>query len=564
MILGVSAFFRFKSVFSVVYYFRYARSLDYFAGMRLIRLLCGGEEIRGKNMKNRKQLYLPVIFSVFLCTVSAFCLDLEKEFKQEIAMYRIRPDQTVSMRRDEHGLPVTEAKLKQSVREFYDRLYLLDSGFFKPFKVKSFVFKDTLYGPDGDQVSVKMLGDTFYFDVDMDDSVFYTLLFLLQEINMSSSYKMHWQKLNPDAFSYEDSRGNLSKNSQKKLDAVLAEWDKYFVTRMAMYAWEYDMAETFSFMLTRGPAAMAFARENSPVILKKYAMVSESLVSVKALPQGYMETLISDDLSKLKAFSPYALSVRLWKEFSGEWSASGSGGADRGVDDPVEVAGRKVTPLVLALETKNNRLFKLLMERGADPNVANGKKFSALMLAIANNNTEQVKLLLKAGAKVTPEAARAGTASGVSMEIVKMLNSYLPGVRQSDPPEKKNQAKSSGTAGAGDASGKALQKRLKEMKYDHLELEEVALSNVIQLIRGKSKSLMPGTEGVRIVIPQEYAQAGITIVVDDASFYEILQLICRKFGFEMRIEDPSTVILSAPGSGKTESGKKSGSAKKQQ
>lgn len=521
-------------------------------------------------MKNRKQIHLPVFFAVFMSAFSAFCLDLEKEFKQEIAMYRIRPDQTVSMRRDEHGLPVTEAKLKQSVKDFYDRLYLLDSGFFKPFKVKSFVFKDTLYGPDGDQASVKMLGDTFYFDADMDESMFYTLLFLLQEINMSSSYKAHWQKLNPEAFSYEDNRGNLSKNTQKKLDAVLAEWDKYFVTRMAMYTWEYDMAETFSFMLTRGPSAMAFARKNSPVVLKKFAMVSESLVSVKALPQGYMETLISDDLSKLKTYSPYALSVRLWKEFSGEWSASGrdegeqTDDPDRGVDDPIDVAGRKVTPLILALETKNNRLFKLLMERGADPNVANGKKASALMLAIANNNTEQVKLLLKAGAKVTPEVTRAGTASGVNMEIVKLMNSYQPGVRPSDPPEKKKSTKSS--AGPGDASGSGLQNRLKEMKYGHLDLEEVALSNVVQLLRAKSKSLMPGTEGIRILIPREYAQAGITFVVENASFYEILQLIRRNFGFEMRIEDPDTVILSAPGSKKaeSESGKKSGSAKKQQ
>jgi len=97
-----------------------------------------------------------------------------------------------------------------------------------------------------------------------------------------------------------------------------------------------------------------------------------------------------------------------------------------------------------------------------------------------------------------------------------------------------------------------------------MDLEEVALSNVVQLIRGKSKSLMPGTEGLRIVIPQEYAQAGITFVVDDASFYEVLQLICRNFGFEMRIEDPDTVILSASGSKKAETAKKNGSAKKQQ
>ena len=406
-------------------------------------------------MKIRKQpyLYLPAFFAMFLCAVSAFCLDLEKEFKQEIALYRVRPDQTVSLRRDEHGLPLTEAKLKAAVRDFYDRLYPLDPGFLRSFKLKSVVFKDTLYGADGRQASVKMEGDTLFFDADMEESTFYTLLFLLQETTMSAAEKARWQKLNPDAFSYEDKRGNLSKNAQKKLDAVLAEWDNSFVSRMAMYTCEYDMAETFSFMLTRGPAAMAFAREGRPVVLKKLAMISDVLVSVKALPQGYMETLISDDLSRLKTFSPYALSVRLEREYSGVWSSSAdagqTGGADpeRKIGDPVDVAGRKVTPLILALETKNARLFKLLMAEKVDPNVVNGKKVSALMLAISNNDPEQVKLLLEAGAKVTQETARAGTASGVNAEIVKLMNSYLPGVRQSDPPEKKPKGNASGPSG---------------------------------------------------------------------------------------------------------------------
>ena len=103
-------------------------------------------------------------------------------------------------------------------------------------------------------------------------------------------------------------------------------------------------------------------------------------------------------------------------------------------------------PLILALETKNDRLFRLLMQHKADPNVVNDRKVSALMLAITNNEPEQVKSLLEAGAKVTQEAARAGTASGANAEIVKLMNSYLPGVRQSDVPEKKSKNKASGTA----------------------------------------------------------------------------------------------------------------------
>ena len=96
----------------------------------------------------------------------------------------------------------------------------------------------------------------------------------------------------------------------------------------------------------------------------------------------------------------------------------------------MEIAGRKVNPLILALEAKNNRLFRLLMQNKVDPNVANDKKVSALMLAIANNDPEQVKGLLEAGAKVSQEAARAGTASGVNADIVKLMNAYLPGVRK--------------------------------------------------------------------------------------------------------------------------------------
>ena len=94
------------------------------------------------------------------------------------------------------------------------------------------------------------------------------------------------------------------------------------------------------------------------------------------------------------------------------------------------------------------------MAQKADPNVVNGKKVSALMLAISNNDPEQVKLLLEADAKVTQEAVRAGTASGVNAEIVKMMNSYLPGVRQSDPPEKKPKGNASGTVDKNAGSAK--------------------------------------------------------------------------------------------------------------
>ena len=112
--------------------------------------------------------------------------------------------------------------------------------------------------------------------------------------------------------------------------------------------------------------------------------------------------------------------------------------------DDVEVAGRMVNPLVLALTVNDMKLFRFLAENKVDPNVSSASGVSALVLAIRNNDPEQVKALLEAGAKVTQEAARAGTASGVNAEIVKLMNTYLPGVRQSAGPEKK-QDKSSGT-----------------------------------------------------------------------------------------------------------------------
>ena len=371
-------------------------------------------------------------------------LGLEKEYKREIALYHIRPDQSRSLKRDSDGTPVSESQLKQTVRSFYDRLYPLDPAFLKRFQLKDVVFKDTVYDYDGDTYQHRRIGNSLYLDADLNAQQFYVNMFYLQLGVMSRTYLEHWNKLNPDGFKYEDTRGSLSNSAQKKLDAVLAEWDKYFVSRTGMYSTEMDMAVTFAYMVEKGPDATRFVKENSPSVQKKFDLIVEILESVKAVERGYMQTLLADDLSKLKNYVPHALAVRLEREYTGVWSAQKDDGdwleteakPSRKPGEPVEVAGRKINPLILALETKNSHLFKVLMENKVDPNVANDKKVSALMLAIANNDPEQVKALLKAGAKVTQEAARAGTASGVNAEIVKVMNSYLPGVRQSAQPEK--------------------------------------------------------------------------------------------------------------------------------
>ena len=265
------------------------------------------------------------IFAALTAVLFSFpvlCQDLEKDFKDEIALYRIRPDQVQSLRRDSNGVPLSESRLKQVVQAFYDRLYPLGPSFLKPFKLKSVVFKDTLYDPEGTQTTAEIRGGEFFMDADMTESMFYTTVMFMLETAMSSSYKARWPKFNPDGFIYENKRGSNTKAGQKKLDAVLAEWDKYFVSRMAMYSVEYDIAETFSYMIRKGPDATAFVQENSPDVQKKFDMVIDILESVKSCSQGYMQTLVTTDLSKLKTYSPSALAVRLFREYSGVWSAS--------------------------------------------------------------------------------------------------------------------------------------------------------------------------------------------------------------------------------------------------
>lgn len=526
------------------------------------------------------------IGKLFVCAVSmaalgflhAAELNLEKDYRKEIALYRIRPDQSRSLKREPDGLPVTESQLKEAVHDFYEWLYPLDPAFLKRFQIKSVVFKDTVFDRDGNTFQRRLIGGDLYLDADLDDKQFYATMFLLQVSVMQRSYLGRWNKLNPDGFEYEDMRGNLSGNAQKKLDAVLAEWDKYFVSRTGMYSTEMDMALTFAYMVTKGPDATRFVKKNSPDVQKKFDLVVEIMESVKAAERGYMQTLLADDLSQLKSYVPYALSVRLEREYAGEWSAPKDDGEEDGeepddgqtatqaplkIGDPVEVAGRKIIPLILALETKNGRLFDLLMQNKVNPNVVNDKKVSALMLAIANNDPEQVKALLKAGAKVTQDEARAGTASGVNAEIVKLMNSYLPGVRQSDRPETKKTEKKTADASRKPADT-GLTKRLKETQFNHIDLEEVALANVIQLLRTKCREKDTRGEGIQISVPSKYAGMAVTISADSISVYDILQNICRNSGLKMLIEEPNRVILFGSDSGQVETGKKNGSAKKKQ
>ncbi len=497
--------------------------------------------------------------------------DLEKECKREIALYRIRPDQLRSLKRDPDGTPVSEPQLKDAVRNFYGWLYPLDPAFLKRFQVKEVVFKDTVYDRDNATRQMRKIGNSLFLDADLDDKQFYTNMFYLQATMMPQTYLGRWNKLNPDGFIYENDRGSLSNSAQKKLDAVLSEWDKYFVSRTGMYSTEMDMALTFSYMVEKGPNATRFVKRNSPDVQKKIDMIVDILESVKAAERGYMQTLLADDLSKLKSYVPYALSVRLEREYSGAWSPRGEEDGEATetrpplrIGEPAEVAGRKINPLILALETKNGRLFRILMENKVDPNVANDKKMSALMLAIANNDPEQVKALLDAGAKVTQEAVHAGTASGVNAEIVKMMNSYLPGVRQSAAPEKKKTAPDSApdSAESRESADGALLKRLRETKIKTIDLEDVSIAQAVRVISIKSRDLDPGGKGIRISLPQKYPEMPITLVSENVSLYEMLQLICKNTGLSLRLESPDKVFFVSPGLEKNETGKTDGSMRR--
>ena len=520
-----------------------------------------------------RMLFVSVMTMAALGVLYAADLDLAKDFKREIALYHIRPDQSRSLKRDSDGTPVSEAQLKETVQNFFDRLYPLDPAFLKRFQFRSVVFKDTVYDRDGETHQMRRGGNDLYLDADLAAQQFYVNMFYLQLSVMPRTYLEHWNKLNPDGFKYENTRGSLSNSAQKKLDAVLAEWDKHFVNRSGMYSTEMDMALTFAYMVEKGPAATVFVKNNSPDVQKKFDLIVDILESVKAAERGYMQTLLADDLSKLKTYVPYALSVRLEREYSGEWSVQADdketdndaeeASSPRKTGDPVEVAGRKVIPLILALETKNNRLFGILMRNKVNPNVVNDRKVSALMLAIANNDPEQVKGLLDAGAKVTQEAARAGSASGVNAEIVKMMNSYLPGVRQSAKPETKKPEKKT-AADSGKSADTGLNKRLKETVFEHLDLEDVNIANVIALLKAKSRERDPGGEGILISVPSKYANMTVSLAADKISLYDVLRTICKNTGLEMLIEEPNRVILFGPDSGKAETGKKSGSTKKKQ
>ena len=401
--------------------------------MRILRTVCS--------------LVLLSLLSAPLC-LSAADNALEKEFKREISLYHIRPDSTHSLRKDTDGTPVSESVLHDALVNFYEWLYPLSPSFLKRLKIKTVIFKDSLYDAEGDLLKRKLVGDELFLDADLKDVDFYTSVLYLQFKFLPGGTLEKWERAQPYGFRYENERVNLSSQTKERLNDILAEWDQYFVSREAMYSPEMDMGRTFAYIIQKGPASVLLTGGSRPVIQKKAQLLIEFLTTVKAFDSGYLDTLLAADLTKLRKYSAEALAIRLFCEYSGRWSAPSADGKTfappRKIADDVEVGGQKVKPLVLALTVNDMKLFRYLVSNGADPNVSSKDGVSALQLAIRNNDPEQVRLLISAGAKVTSAIARAGTASGVNAEIVKIMNSYLPGVKQMDSPAAKPKQQSAG------------------------------------------------------------------------------------------------------------------------
>ena len=161
-----------------------------------------------------KTLFVSVMTMAALGVLHAVDLDLEKDYKREIALYHIRPDQSRSLKRDPDGTPVSEAQLKEAVKNFFDRLYPLDPGFLKRFQLKDVVFKDTVYDRDGNTRQQLRNGNSLYLDADLAAQQFYVNMFYLQLGVMPRTYLEHWNKLNPDGFKYENTRGSLSNSAR--------------------------------------------------------------------------------------------------------------------------------------------------------------------------------------------------------------------------------------------------------------------------------------------------------------------------------------------------------------
>ena len=161
-----------------------------------------------------RKLCLFAAMAAFLCTISAFGLDVEKEYRREISLYHIRPDQARSLKRDSNGTPVSEPQLETAVRVFYEQFYLLGPDFLKRFKIKEVVFKDSVLDHNGKTYQHRMISGDLFLDADLDDRQFYVNMFYLQIPAIPRPYLTRWDKLNPDRYFSKFVAGNIRSASR--------------------------------------------------------------------------------------------------------------------------------------------------------------------------------------------------------------------------------------------------------------------------------------------------------------------------------------------------------------
>jgi ankyrin repeat protein len=78
--------------------------------------------------------------------------------------------------------------------------------------------------------------------------------------------------------------------------------------------------------------------------------------------------------------------------------------------------GLKVAPLQSAAAGRHQKIVKLLLEHGADPNVREGNGFTPLHAAAQNDDVEIIRLLLLAGADLTIKSVNGQTAMDIAMD----------------------------------------------------------------------------------------------------------------------------------------------------
>ena len=340
--------------------------------------------------------------ALLLCFIPASMADIkdiQKKYRAEARRYGFSLNLKDSLATDKNGSPVSEEELDKCLGRFFFSLNSLERGFVKKSKISKVVFKDSLVDPLSGKHVQGLAGDgTISLSKDFSAFCVYHELFHVFDGNSNGQ---KWCKINPKGFVYTGSEfrpANLSKKDSKKAEESKGgTMDEHFVSAYAQSNDSEDRAETFAHMIVEGYDFLSRTEKSEP-LRKKMELIIDITDSRNLLGQGFWETLMAKDVSEIKRFSESAFAIRLLKDIKSK---------DMNPNETINVAGRKIVPLILALHQDNTELVLLLCTKGADPNVQDDKKRSALLLAINNDDEEQVKALLQNKAVIGPNELKA-------------------------------------------------------------------------------------------------------------------------------------------------------------